>query len=439
MAVRKIAFGVESFFPEHSAGTEVYILDLSRYLMRNGWEVHVVIPAKTGLNDCWYEGIRVHTFRIPADPVATELNGLIPPRGIEGFMEVVRRINPDIVHFHTFGRAINGFHLEEVKAEGTITLFTSHLATFFCAKGDLRYHNKKNCLFPVNHLRCSTCLFVSRKQRFARILALLHTLAVTIPFSRFLLPPAAFRIIHRKREIERVKKNADVVFSLLPWMEKLYIANKIHHSVLVHQGLPEDFNIQVDLDARPGHEKLMIGFVGRMHPTKGFHQLKTAFEELSGERVLLSVFTQKESSDKKYLEKYREQCKKVTNITWYEDLSRDQFINRLKEVEILVIPSQVNETGPLSLLEARALKIPVVASNNLGIMDQVVHGRDGIIYDMESTRSLINQLKELVNDRTLIDQMKQQLPVPVKFNESAKIIENTYLTLISHGTDPDPG
>ncbi len=36
MAALKIAFAVESFFPEHSAGTEVYILDLSRYLMKIG-------------------------------------------------------------------------------------------------------------------------------------------------------------------------------------------------------------------------------------------------------------------------------------------------------------------------------------------------------------------------------------------------------------------
>lgn len=113
MKQRSILFTLESFFPYNRAGTEVYVLNLCRYFQNRNWHVEVLIATTEHHKDYYYEGIPVRTFAIPKMPNSKELNGIIQPQGIEGFIERVIEINPDIVHFHSFGRAINGYHLKK--------------------------------------------------------------------------------------------------------------------------------------------------------------------------------------------------------------------------------------------------------------------------------------------------------------------------------------
>ena len=110
-----ILFALEGFFPTHKAGTEIYVLNLSKYLLEKGWSVYVIKPTTAAETNYMYENINVLTFPVPKLPDVRELNGLKSPSGIKYFIEIVQKIKPDIVHFHSLGRAITGSHLEAVK------------------------------------------------------------------------------------------------------------------------------------------------------------------------------------------------------------------------------------------------------------------------------------------------------------------------------------
>ena len=132
-------FTLESFFPSHRAGTEVYVLNLCRYFKINGWDVGVLITTKEQQSDYKFEEIDIYTFNIPEEPDVRELNGLIAPRGMDSFLIRVKEFCPDVIHFHSFGRAINSFHLKAVHELGIKTVFTPHLGGQFCIKGDMRF------------------------------------------------------------------------------------------------------------------------------------------------------------------------------------------------------------------------------------------------------------------------------------------------------------
>ena len=122
----KILFTLESFFPSHRAGTEVYVLNLCKYFKTKGYDVSVLITSSEGLEDYFFEGIPIYVFDIPKNAVSEELNGLIPPRGIEAFKVKLIELKPDILHFHSFGRAINSFHLKIAKELG-LKPFSPHI------------------------------------------------------------------------------------------------------------------------------------------------------------------------------------------------------------------------------------------------------------------------------------------------------------------------
>jgi hypothetical protein len=78
----RITFVLESFFPSHRGGTEVYVLNLCRYFKSKEWEVSVLIATTEDTTDYNYEDIPIYTFNIPKKSNSKELNGLIKPRGV---------------------------------------------------------------------------------------------------------------------------------------------------------------------------------------------------------------------------------------------------------------------------------------------------------------------------------------------------------------------
>jgi hypothetical protein len=83
--MKHILFTLESFFPAHRAGTEVYVLNLCHYFKSKGWAVSVLITTIEDAKDYEYEGIPVYTFTIPKKPNAKQLNNIIKPTISEKF------------------------------------------------------------------------------------------------------------------------------------------------------------------------------------------------------------------------------------------------------------------------------------------------------------------------------------------------------------------
>lgn len=427
----KLLFVLESFFPTHRAGTEIYVLNLCRYFLGKGYKVDVLISTTTETGDYEYEGIPVYTFKVPPKPIAKELNGIIAPCGIGHFIERVKALKPDLVHFHSFGRAINGYHLQAVKALGIKTAFTPHLATFFCPKGDLRFKNKANCKTKTTELDCNICLLHSKSNLIGKspfLLGWLIFLITKLPLSKVNRFAALYQSIHRKNEINKVKKNADLVFALLPWMEKLMIEYGITQNILVNQSLPDDFKTIPIYKHEEVSSNLHFAFIGRIHPVKGLHVLLNALKNLNTE-IKLSIFTNSNLLDDKYYIQTKHEAICKTNVIWHENLSRAELINKLNEIDIVVIPSCVTETGPLTLLEAWAMYKPVIASDNLGILDQVEDGVNGLIFKTNDHNDLSQKMNSVINNPDLLLSLKSNIKQPQTFEFASKKISEEYLKL----------
>ncbi len=74
--------------------------------------------------------------------------------------------------------------------------------------------------------------------------------------------------------------------------------------------------------------------------------------------------------------------------------------NVYKQFDLMVIPSR-SEEGPISLFEAWAIGIPVVASDAPVLDERIVDGQTGRFFCSEDHVSLANTILELAHDKAL--------------------------------------
>jgi glycosyltransferase involved in cell wall biosynthesis len=85
-----------------------------------------------------------------------------------------------------------------------------------------------------------------------------------------------------------------------------------------------------------------------------------------------------------------------------EPLSREAVPEALAGFDILAIPSQWLETGPIVALEAQAMGIPVLGSNLGGIAELVRHGIDGWLVPAKDVQAWAEAIATLAKDTDLL-------------------------------------
>ena len=143
----------------------------------------------------------------------------------------------------------------------------------------------------------------------------------------------------------------------------------------------------------PPADGTVFGYMGRIHPTKGVHQLIAAFVTLPGEPTLLIAG---EGPDD-----YVDQCKRSAaghpRIVFLGRYEVQQFYEK---IAIAIISSLWHEPFPRALVEAYALGRPVIAANTGGTPEMVEPGRTGWIYDPLTPTELREVMQQAVQQTT---------------------------------------
>ena len=127
---------------------------------------------------------------------------------------------------------------------------------------------------------------------------------------------------------------------------------------------------------------IRLGFLGRIHPTKGIETLIKVIAGLNGNfRLLIGGAGEAE---------YVAQLKKLAphSTEWLGYISRDVLF---ENIDIFVFPSPVNETAGLVVQEALAVGIPVVAARRGGIPE--VLGDGGWLFNPDAPHELASILR----------------------------------------------
>lgn len=95
----------------------------------------------------------------------------------------------------------------------------------------------------------------------------------------------------------------------------------------------------------------------------------------------------------------------VDDILWFPGYRKD--VNRLCAISDLYVTTSRQEGLPISVVEAMASGLPVVASNIRGQTDAVVPERNGELYKLDSSTDFLEKILKLYNNPALRAEMQK--------------------------------
>jgi glycosyltransferase involved in cell wall biosynthesis len=148
-------------------------------------------------------------------------------------------------------------------------------------------------------------------------------------------------------------------------------------------------------------DAIVIGYIGRIVPDKGITTLVEAFEKVqkkkAGTYLLLvgNIDNVRDSLDDKTLDKLNSD----PHIIFDNEFVRD-VVPFYAAMDIMTLPSRREGFG-LTLIEASALGLPVIATKVTGCVDAVVDGRTGLLVDVDDAEQLSDAINYLLENPNL--------------------------------------
>ncbi len=161
--------------------------------------------------------------------------------------------------------------------------------------------------------------------------------------------------------------------------------------------LPNSIEIR-DMPRAGAKDRITVGQTGRLAPRKGFDDSVRAFAKLqkqvpSAELVLVGDGSERTRVTKLVRDLRLESAVHFTG--WQSNI--DEWLARF---DVFINPSRDEPFG-LSVLEASAAAIPVVAYDEGGVAEVVVHGETGLLVPPGNVTALGDALIRLCTDATL--------------------------------------
>ncbi len=149
---------------------------------------------------------------------------------------------------------------------------------------------------------------------------------------------------------------------------------------------------------RPPSTPLRIGFIGRLHRTKGLDRLAQALPLLPREGWTLAIAGKGQPDIMAWLEA----------ATAGHPVSLRGWVNApdfFREIDVLVAPATWQEPLGRTVAEALCHGIPVVASRVGGQQEMIADGVNGLLYDANAPGELADHLSRLIADPALLERL----------------------------------
>ncbi|NHJ84752.1 MAG: glycosyltransferase family 4 protein [Asgard group archaeon] len=395
------------FPPFKVGGLAAHVYDLSKMLVKKGYEIHVLTCSFPGAPD--YElldGVHVHRFdayEIPAPEFLQwdlNMNILMERKAIE----IIQNYNVDILHAHDWlvaSAAIGLKHLFRKPLLATIHSLERGRRNGLHNDGQMMIDQIENLLVQEawHNIVCSQYMQ-----------SLCH-------FS--------FRFPNDKMTI---------------------IPNGVRY---------DDFSIELSADEKSKHHKKyanpnekIVAYIGRLVPEKGVNILLGAVKSVLKECPNTKFVIAGEGWHRSELERIAKELNINDKVLFTGYLSDEDFLPYFNVADILVVPSTYEPFGIVAL-EGMATKTPVIVSDVGGLSEIIDHQWTGMKVPADNSHALAESIIELLKNTELrkriiknsIDKLKHVYDWSIIADHTIKVYENVFKEWLKHTwkTDADLG
>lgn len=190
---------------------------------------------------------------------------------------------------------------------------------------------------------------------------------------------------------------------------KSCLKNKINKVIKIYNGIKLK-NFIVNKNDFSKNKTLNIINVARIsHPKKGHDVLIKAIKICKDKgidftcNIIGGVYYYDQKSIK-HLEKIVEELELKDDIHFLGN--REDIPEILSKADLFILPSRY-EGMPISLLEAMASRLPIIASDIAGSNDLIKHGQNGLLFESENYIDLADKIISLYNNREKMQELAQ--------------------------------
>lgn len=137
-------------------------------------------------------------------------------------------------------------------------------------------------------------------------------------------------------------------------------------------------------------------FLGRLSSEKGVDILLEACRQTPEIPLVIAGTGPKEEELKRIAKDNR-----IENVTFVGFKSGDELLKLITEASFSILPSQVYENCPISILESLAVGTPVIGANIGGIPELIEENIDGCTFNATDPASLAGKMRKLWKDSDL--------------------------------------
>ncbi|NQT37274.1 MAG: glycosyltransferase family 4 protein [Planctomycetes bacterium] len=152
-------------------------------------------------------------------------------------------------------------------------------------------------------------------------------------------------------------------------------------------------------------QTITIGYLARICPDKGLHQLAEAFALLADDETLpkmrLRAAGQLNPADRPYLRRIERQLANAglaDRFDYAGVLSRDEKIRFLESLDLMSVPTVYRESKGLPIIEAWAAGVPVVLPAHGAFIEMVQDTGGGLLCNPDDPAALAAGLKRLIQN-----------------------------------------
>ncbi len=203
-----------------------------------------------------------------------------------------------------------------------------------------------------------------------------------------------------KRTLKTIMKNADSAIALTEDMKRTMQAIYNRNIVVVPNGINlKEYTGDPSVQKVKGDEKRIL-FVGRLHPVKGVRYLlqamKIVYEKMPDAKLILVG----DGEERELLEKLADNLEIRECVEFAGRVPHERVQDYMNQAEVFVLPS-LSEGFPVTILEAMACGLPVVATRVGGLPDVIEDGVNGYLVKAKEPSEIAEALLKLLQDEQL--------------------------------------
>lgn len=418
----KIVHVPYTYYPDAVGGTEIYVEQLADELGALDFENVIFAPGKQDAQYV-YQGVAVQRLGVDNDVLPLgELYGAGDEGAAQTFGAFLDATAPDVVHLHAFTRIVSSRMAEQARRRNIPVVFTYHTPTVSCLRSGLMLWGKEPCDGRLDAERCTSCRLHSLglPKPLAALVARTPQWLETWGAERQGGAWTALRmrglVAQQHAAFHALVAESNRVVALCAWTRQLLENNAVAREkiVIVPHGLSRrDDVVQGAQPAAAEGAALRVVTLGRLEPIKGVDLLVRAFQGLPQMPIALDVYGIIQSeTETPFARQLRADIALDSRIRLLPPVPHEQVVALLRQYDVLAVPSQWFETGPLVVLEAFAAGIPIVGSDLGGIAEKVEDEGNGLLVPSLDVKAWSAAMRRLAQDRALLHRLRANVRPP---------------------------